>query len=76
MSFDFRVEYFAPGEYDGDDSPEGWIVSLPHQCERWQITGDKYETPPPHVRAVTDLERFITEATEALQALKTRHPTI
>lgn len=48
---------------------EGWSVSLPHQCDRWDIAGEEYEGVP-HARAVAELEQFIAEAQDALVHLK------
>lgn len=67
LSFGFYVER----ESDSDDR---WSVSLPHQCERWDITGDEdlwYESVP-HAEAVKRLEAFIDEARLALHALRGR----
>lgn len=48
---------------------EGWNVSLPHQCDRWDIAGTEYD-PVTHADAIAFLEQFIAEATEALAALQ------
>lgn len=58
MPFGFRIKM-------EDDL---WSVSLPHQCDRWEITGE--DGGVSHERAVADLERFIAEAREALEDLK------
>ena len=48
-----------------------WRVSLPHQCDSWDIVngwnGPEAKT---HKEAVELFEAFITEANEALIALK------
>ena len=43
-------------------------VSLPHQCDDWQILGD-YDDYIPYEKAVEQMAIFIKEATEALNAL-------
>jgi hypothetical protein len=45
-----------------------WQVSLPHQCDEWLIT-NRYEN---HDSAVRQLEQFVQEAQEALDALRGR----
>lgn len=69
--FKFRVNRTAPGTYDYADptTPEGWSVTLPHQCDEWSIAGEKYEHPPSHEEAVADLTAFIEQAQEALGRL-------
>ena len=47
-----------------------WIVSLPHQCDEWQITNDWHGEH--HDVAVAALEAFIVEAQSALVALRER----
>lgn len=51
-----------------DDEPERWRVTLPHQCDAWEITegldGDL------HAKAIASLELFITEARAALTDLR------
>lgn len=47
----------------------GWRVFLPHQCNDWDITGDRYQSAS-HVEAVAELEEFIVEAQRALEALR------
>lgn len=63
--FDFQVKYVVRFE----DGRGGWIVSLPHQCDAWDIAGDDSDGVP-HAQAVTDLEVFIAEAQAALVKLK------
>jgi hypothetical protein len=53
-----------------EDGTEGWEVGLPHQCDSWMIVGDGYNKFATHDEAVAELERFITEATAALDTLK------
>lgn len=48
-----------------------WRVHLPLQCDAWDIAGDGYEGVP-HADAVAALERFVTEAQDALAALRER----
>lgn len=47
-----------------------WTVSLPHQCDSWSITGEDGYHGVPQPDAVNALERFIAEATEALEHLR------
>lgn len=47
----------------------GWAVSLPHQCDRWEITSFGIGGVP-HDQAITELEAFIAEAQTALAALR------
>lgn len=46
----------------------GWRVFLPHQCDEWMVSGSYHGVP--HGVAVAALERFIAEASEALEALR------
>lgn len=71
MFGNFVIRRSKPGEWD-KGSPEGWTVSLPHQCDDWQITGEKYAQPVSHEQAVADLEEFIQEAQNALEKLKAK----
>lgn len=48
----------------------GWSVALPHQCDDWEITGEKYGPGVPQQLAIQELTDFIAEASEALAALK------
>ncbi len=64
--FGFEVEYH---EEESEFEPAGWCVSLPHQCDRWDIAGD-YCHPMPLDDAIAEFERFIAEANEALSALR------
>lgn len=61
--FRFRV-YHRTGD--------GWYVSLPHQCTTWDIVGDRdgITGGEPRDVAVAELERFIAEASQALDALR------
>lgn len=47
---------------------EKWSVYLPHQCDDWQIT-DGYVN---HAQAIKSLEDFISEAQDALEALRNK----
>ncbi len=56
-----------------DDSPQPpkvdrWIVSLPHQCDSWEIAG-RYGSGADHAEAVAALQEFIEQARAALLAL-------
>ena len=50
--------------------PPRWKVGLPHRCDDWMIAGDEYGASVTRADAVAELERFITEAQIALDALK------
>lgn len=66
--FEFRVKRTT----DEHDNPADlWQVNLPHQCDRWKITGDDY-TGVTHDEAVAALGRFIDEALYALAELVQR----
>jgi hypothetical protein len=61
--FGFRVEI---------DQEGGWAVSLPHQCDRWDIAGESdpfFVGGVPHAEAVAELRQFVAEANAALTAL-------
>lgn len=47
----------------------GWRVSLPHQCDSWDISTD-VEEPVAHAVAVERLEAFLAEGAAALAALR------
>ncbi len=66
---DFDMETCRPKR-----DPNGkWCVALPHQCDDWTITrGADYLGGEGHAEAVASLELFISEAQEALAALKAR----
>ena len=50
----------------------GWTVSLPHQCDSWDIAGavDWADGAVPHEEAVERLRRFVAEAQNALAHLE------
>lgn len=54
------------------DDQTGWAVSLPHQCDRWDIAGEEYHPEPDHAKAVAEMQRFVAEAFAALAALVDR----
>jgi hypothetical protein len=49
--------------------PPTWKVCLPHQCDEWDIVGG-YNEGLPQAEAAAELERFIAEAHQALEALR------
>lgn len=64
---------FEVGHQDADPSEgraEGWWVRLPHQCAHWDIAGAEFGEPATQAEAVAELERFVTEAQDALAALR------
>lgn len=74
--FRFKVVY-RPATLEeeniaGRDTPAGWEVYLPHQCDAWQIAGD-HGDPVPHEQAVADLREFIAEAQAALETLESNN---
>jgi len=48
-----------------------WSVSLPHQCDDWEIVGG-WDGYVEHSEAVSALEDFIAQAQAALDNLKAR----
>lgn len=50
--------------------PGKWSVSLPHQCDEWEIAGGDYDYVS-HEEAVKELRQFIEEAKTALMYLET-----
>jgi hypothetical protein len=56
------------------ESGEFWTVSLPHQCDDWEIAGYKEAfgegRPVTREEAIEDLSTFIAEAVFALEHLK------
>jgi hypothetical protein len=67
--FGFKVEFRDAYPHDEDDAP-GWLVSLPHQCDRWDIVGSVLYGGKGWTTACETLQQFIDEATEALTALR------
>lgn len=61
MKFGFNVEKIN----------EKWRVYLPHQCDEWDIATDDWDGVD-HEEAVANLEVFIEEAKQALEALKSK----
>ena len=53
----------------GREYTEYWTVSLPHQCDEWEIVPYDFHGP-----AVAALEKFIAEAQQALEALRGMRP--
>jgi len=53
----------------GSEYTEYWTVSLPHQCDEWEIVPYDFHAP-----AVAALEKFIAEAQQALEALRGMRP--
>lgn len=47
----------------------GWWVRLPHQCDEWDIAGDRHEGEP-YDEAVLQLEALVAEARTALENLR------
>jgi hypothetical protein len=66
--FDFVVRHYDASDRHGRS--EGWVVYLPHQCDSWDIAGEDGWTTVPHEQAIAELERFIAEAQQALEALR------
>jgi len=78
--FGFKVRHFKgiPGTWSkldgqfkqGAPFQEWWSVTLPHQCDEWDISDHE----SPHDRAVRVLEQFIGEAQETLTKLRELGP--
>lgn len=66
--FNFKVKFHKQNP-DNRIWESGWSVYLPHQCDSWDIAGSNW-TPATKDEAVKGLETFISEAQEALAALK------
>lgn len=67
--FGIEVVYYPADPDEG----AGYEVRLPHQCDAWQIASwpQVWGPPTPYKQAISRLEDFISEAQEALHALKT-----
>lgn len=68
--FEFRLQrpnWVAEGSWR---NVEYWGVSLPHQCESWDVGGGRDSSRTTHADVVADLEQFISEAQIALAALR------
>ena len=60
--YGFGVTVFA--------DPEQWYVTLPHQCDEWDIsTANPYESHQTRDQAIAALEAFIAEAQLTLAAI-------
>jgi hypothetical protein len=80
---DYDFEVSKEEGYDNMEGVFGYSVSLPHQCDSWEIIGaDVEEQEIPHngcypampvskELAVNQMELFIKRAQEALEKLKT-----
>lgn len=64
---------WVDGQWIPTRDSDRWFVAMPHQCDAWEITGSYYD-PEEHGQAVAELEKFVAEATRALEALKARQP--
>ena len=81
---DYEFEVIKEESYSDEGLPEGYSVSLPHQCDSWEIIGAgvdaKNQSIPHNGRypahpsskelAVKQMELFCKRANEALQKLK------
>ena len=73
--FGFKVRYQWTERYDTDENFGCWHVTLPHQCEDWEIAGWKhlgYGEYGLQTRdeAIASLTQFVAEAQHALEVLK------
>jgi hypothetical protein len=79
--YEFTVEKVEG--YDDAEGMFGYSVSLPHQCDAWEIIGAEVDEDTPEENngcypahpcskelAVAQMELFIKRANEALQKLK------
>ncbi|MET0415795.1 MAG: hypothetical protein ABW022_07220 [Actinoplanes sp.] len=64
--FGFTAKYTLS---DHPDDDAGWTVSLPHQCDAWDIAGS-YWSPVPRAQAIGEFRRFIAEAEGVLAQLE------
>lgn len=55
-----------------DTTDDTWMVSLPHQCDNWDISRGAWDDEQPHDQALANLNGFISEALQARKALKAR----
>lgn len=70
-NFGFRVEKDDRDDFGEKLATPVWKVSLPHKCDRWRIDNDTmYLEGSFQEEAVEELETFIKQAQEALEALK------
>src|SRR4051794_30617674 len=67
-------------EFSVTQDLDGFRVSMPHQCDEWHIT--EYYEDIPRADAIAAMQKFVDEATAALEVLRTmpdlvveRHPT-
>jgi hypothetical protein len=86
MSFteDYEFEVTKEESYSDEGLPAGYSVSLPHQCDGWEIVGAEIEAenqsiphngrypalPASKELAINQMELFIKRANEALEKLK------
>lgn len=70
MAFGFTVKRTEAHAFGSEHFAAGWSVSLPHQCDSWDIAGDDGYVGVPQEEAVAELESFIAEAQTALAALR------
>ncbi len=63
--FDLTANY---SRYEHAPDAGGWTVSLPHQCGDWDITGEYDKVT--RSEAISQLARFIKEATDVLALLR------
>lgn len=76
--FRFTVEKITEGWSDDSDGlvtidPPEWTVSLPHQCDAWEIVGNDDSGQLGGVsqaEAIAELERFLAEGQDALDRLR------
>lgn len=75
-----RSETIGKYEFSVGQDLDGFTVSMPHQCDEWHVTA--YYESVPRADAIAAMERFIAEATAALDVLRStpdliaeRHPT-
>ena len=59
-------------DHDGEGGSERWGVSLPHQCDAWEITEGIWGHRTTHEAAVEQLEAFIAAAQVALAKLRNK----
>ena len=67
-TFGFTIER-DPFNFDHEYG-KSWLVHLPHQCDEWAIVEESWPEPTTRTDAIAELERFVAEATWALETLK------
>jgi hypothetical protein len=66
VNTEFKSGYFYAG-----NQGKGWYVSLPHQCDTWDIIGDgDFATGGTRKEAIDALTKFLTDGVVLLAQLE------